>query len=254
MAEAYAAEWLGLRRAADDRARDRELLETLRSELANREAPLIVDVGCGTGALRRALRAVAPQEARWRMVDRDASLLAQAGRPEERRELDLADIAALVDALSGADLVAASAFFDLASAAWIDAFVSALPQGAVVYAALTYDGRESWDPPSPDDAAVLAAFHRHQNRDFGLGPALGPGAARHLAERLRASGRVVALAPSDWRLERGADDALMSELAEGVAKAAAPEDRAASERWRAAPRQSARIGHWDILAAPPPRA
>lgn len=252
MSESYAADWLVLRRVADARARDGALLDALRASLAVGPAPLVVDVGCGAGALYDVLTPYLPPSARWRLVDRDAALLdiACAAQPAaERVCADLADPKAVAASVAEADLVAATAFYDLASEAWIDAFVAALPAKAAFYAALTYDGRESWDPPTPDDAAVLAAFHRHQARDFGLGPAAGPGASRRLINALAASGRDVRLASSDWRLRAPDDAALMAKLATGLAEAIAPTVGAATAaRWRKAPRNEVRIGHWDIFA------
>ena len=50
---------------------------------------------------------------------------------------------------------------------WLARFVAALPAGAAVYAALTYDGRESWSPAPPHEAQGLAA-----QTSTGLGMAL----------------------------------------------------------------------------------
>lgn len=249
----FSAEWLALRADADARARDAGLVRALADWARGRPSLRICDLGAGTGATLDALAAALPQ-ARWRLVDHDAGLLTRAARravalgaQAETLQVDLARDpgAALTPA---PDLVTASAFFDLASAAWIDAFAAAAARaGAAVYAALTYDGREDWAPPHPEDAAVHDAFLRDMRRDKGLGPALGAEAGAHLAAALRAHGYRVAEAQSDWRLEAPRDAAMLAALAEGKADAVG-----ASGAWRAARKAaaSALIGHVDLLALP----
>jgi hypothetical protein len=144
--------------------------------------------------------------------------------------------------------VTASAFFDLAGAAWIDAFAEAAAAArAAVYAALTYDGRERWAPPHPEDPAVHARFLADMRRDKGLGPALGAEAGPHLAQALARRGYRVATADTPWRLTAPRDAALIAALADGSAQATG-----ASESWRAARRvaSSVEIGHVDVLALP----
>ena len=205
----FAADWLALREAADlARPQRRRAGGSDGAFRCAAAAVTIVDLGCGTGANLRALAMHLPAVQHWRLVDDDPMLLAAAraalthwaDRSEERAErlvLDKsgkhiavdfarADLAKnFVDVLAGpADLVTAAAFFDLVSRNWIEAFCRALARRALpLYAVLTYDGCESWSPPHPADAAIRAAFHAHQGRDKGFGPAAGPAAAA-----VRASG------------------------------------------------------------------
>ena len=171
--------------------------------------------------------------------------------------LEQADLARDFDSVLDrhADLVTATAFFDLVSAHWIDDFVAALARRRLpLYAILTYDGHEQWSPPHASDAPVLAAFHAHQQRDKGFGPAAGPFAAARLVQALEAQGYRVASAASPWKLDPTQRD-LMGELARGAAEAVAetglvgPVELAS---WRAA-RESAEacaIGHVDLFATP----
>lgn len=248
MSGAFDADWLALRAEADARARDPDLLAAA-AEAA--KGGLVVDLGAGTGATLSAL-AVAAQSARWRLVDRDPALLglaaAQAdslGATAEAVALNLA--ADLETALAeGPALIAASAFFDLVSAAWIDRFAAAARRrGAAVYAALSYDGRERWTPPHPEDPRVHAAFKADMARDKGFGPAIGPNGAARLAETLAAEGYEVRTAETPWRLTARRDGALIAALAEGKARAAG-----ASAGWLAARRgaETAEIGHVDLFA------
>ena len=250
----FSLEWLRLREPADHAARDAGMLAAVGAWLAQRSAPLIVDLGCGAGSNCRALRSVAPADARWRLVDYDPALLGvaeaeamAAGVPVETVTADLSK--GFGSLLADADLVSAAALFDLGSAAWIDSFVQAVPKTAGVYAALSYDGLEQWSPPHPDDGAVLAAFQAHQRQDKGFGPSLGPEAGGYLAEQLSASGWAVRTADSPWRLQRPVGGALMDELASGIAGVAGELGVDASA-WRASPRTGCVIGHIDVLATP----
>jgi hypothetical protein len=248
----FAADWLALREPADRAARDAGLTAALGAWAGGR-ALEVVDLGAGSGSTLRALAEVL-RGARWRLVDDDADLLGRAlasaaalGAAAAPVQVDLA--ARLDDAFAPPpDLVTASAFFDLVSAAWIDRFVAAAAAArAAVYAALTYDGREEWLPPHGDDGAVRDAFLRDMRRDKGFGPALGADAGAYLAGRLNAAGYDVRTAPSPWRLAAPADAALIAALADGSADAAR-----ASEGWRSARRAAAsvEIGHVDVLALP----
>lgn len=159
--------------------------------------------------------------------------------------------------LEDVDLVTASALFDLVSEAFIERFADAVAQaGAAVYVALDVDGTSTWSPPHQDDAAVAAAFRRHQGIDKGFGPALGPEATAVLTRALEARGYAVQTEKSPWRL--GPEHApLITALAEGwadAARAAGLED-AVVQRWLAARRAATGcvIGHTDLFATPPPR-
>lgn len=249
----FSAEWLALREPADLAARDRTLLQ--RAAAAAGPAPVVVDLGCGTGSTWRALAPLLPADTRWRLVDNDPALLdiagAAVGDTAECVVADLADIDALP--LEGATLVTASALLDLMPDTWLSAFAGRV--NAPVYAALSYDGRMEWTPPDRRDAAVTAAFNRHQRGDKGLGPALGPDAAERAAVLFAARGFAVDRAESDWRL--GPDMAgLHRELTRGIAAAASEigaDDAAGWHRDRhdAAAHAACIVGHVDFLALPP---
>lgn len=247
----FSTEWLTLREAADDRARDADLM----AEVARRfDGALIADLGGGTGATLRVLGPRLPA-ARWRILDADAALLSHV-EPTARVEPVEVDLAAEPEAAfaSRPALITASAFFDLTSAAWIDRFASLLKHsGGALYAALTYDGREVWTPAPPHEARALKAFHADMGRDKGFGPALGPNAADALSAALGRAGLKVMTAKSDWRLSRPEDGAMIDALADGGAAALAEtmtgEDGAAWADGRRAA-QDVLVGHVDILALP----
>ena len=250
----FSADWLALREPADRAARDVALARRA-ADLAG-PAPLIVDLGCGTGSTWRALSPLLPAGTRWRFVDNDPALLSVArtlaGPGVETVEADLADLDALP--LEGATLVTASALLDLVPLAWVEGLARRL-SGVPFYAALSYDGQMSWSPADPRDEAVTEAFNRHQTGDKGLGPALGPLAAGHASAAFAAAGFGVEMAESPWRLDPGMA-ALQRELTRGIATAAAEAGAACAEAWgrdryAAAEDATCRIGHTDLLAIPP---
>lgn len=270
--------WLDLREAPDHRARNKHVLAACATHFASRDHMSVVDLGCGLGSNLRALAPHLPPRQSWRLVDYDPVLLAaarerlarwaQSAEPLPGGKLrlvrdggmieiefvqaDLADGAGHV--LHGADLVTAAALFDLVSEDWLRNFVATLADSRTpFYTVLTYDGVEAWSPPHAADREMLAAFHAHQARDKGFGPAAGPRATEILARLLAGRSYAVEQGASPWRLG-AADRAMIEMLANGVADACAetglvkPDAVAA---WRAARVQAhAEIGHLDLFARP----
>ena len=284
----FSIDWLDLREAADQRARDDSLLELashwLETATAPGTGPTVVDLGAGTGSTLRAFavnscfsqssqsfqsfQPISTDQAslRWRLVDQDGALLGEARRRHggsqqlDTYQLDLTDIAALP--LEGAHLVTASALFDLVSADFIDMLATALqsrcqqPQ-AGVYAALNYDGTTHWSPAHPMDAAVLDAFNRDQQRDKGFGPALGPDAGAYMERQFNSLGFTVFSASSPWLLS-GTDSELVEALINGIGDAVAADpalDPAALQDWIRFRKANlltgtCSVGHTDLLALP----
>lgn len=248
--------WLDLRAPADRTARNARLLRRAAARLAQVEQPLIVDLGSGTGASVRALAPLLAHPARWRLVDKDPLLLAEAARRCPGVETLAFDLGQGLPPIGGAQLITASALIDLVSAAWLQALATAVTRtGAALWASLSYDGRLSWTPAHSLDEAVHAAFDSHQQRDKGFGSALGPGGVDQLEERLVQTGYQVTTADSAWRLGIG-DTALTLALIDGIAAAVqetcriTDADLAAWRRFRraAAATGTALVGHRDLLA------
>ena len=296
--DARLAAWLDGRRAggADERA---------KSSFAGTVS--IVDLGCGSGSNLRYLLPLLGAGQRWRAVDNDPALLETLGdrlgawadargasvetAPDgalhvrgdgfdatvarERRDL-AADLAGLD--LAGTDLVTASALLDLCSARWIDALVEACAAArAAGLFVLDYDGDARWTPPHDDDERVRALVNRHQLRDKGFGPALGPGAGAFAARRFAELGHEVRTARSVWEVGpdeaalhvaylEGWADAAREQAPDGgsdageAARATGPEalpgariDAWLDHRRDAAANGTTRlaVGHHDVLALPP---
>lgn len=257
----FDAAWLTLREPADRAARDRMLIQMAGDDLARHPAPMVCDLGAGTGSAFRAFDGRFPGGTRWVLVDDTPEVLAEARRQcGARVETRVADLT--VDPApwpAGCRLVTASALFDLAGAAWIDRFVAALvADGLPLLACLTYDGVMKFDPAHPADGAVTDGFNAHQATDKGLGgPALGPAAAAHLSAALEAHGYTVMTLPSPWVLDRAGQGELMAETLKGIAGAAieiGAVSEAGGQAWlqdRQANLTRLTVGHWDLYATPP---
>jgi SAM-dependent methyltransferase len=284
--ERFDADWLALREPFDAAARERSarLLRPLRARRPASGPWHVIDLGCGTGANLRWLapRLGGPQQ--WLVVDRDVGLLrrwaTQPGfRPRPGGVLQRDDPGGALQVLrrradlntglaqlpwQAAHLVTASALLDLAGEAWLQrlAALAARSRTALLFA-LNVDGRHHWQPADAGDAHVARLFAAHQQRDKGLGPALGAQAAFALAQQLREQGWRVQLARSDWWIhpdELPATAAtLQRAMADGMARAAAEQAPAEAARVRAwrdrrlarAGEGGLRVGHVDLLALPP---
>ena len=257
----FAASWLALREPFDRRARNATVLGAVAAALADRTAPNIADLACGTGSTYRAVSPRLPAGQRWKLYDNDLSLLARAGGPANVVTVPL-DLAHDVEgALDGpVDLVTTSALLDLVSDSWLERFVTeAAARRLPVYAALSYDGRTTFEPSAPLDDKIISAVNEHQRTDKGFGPSLGPDAARTAIERFERLGYSVLQGTSDWVF--GPDDKeIQREVLSGWAAAARDIGKPPlpdtigwlGERREtvAGGRSTIRVGHVDFFAAP----
>lgn len=277
----FSAQWLALREPADHRARDASLRDQVVHDLTHlarvRPGPIqIVDLGCGSGSNLRALAPHMPASQHWTLVDYDPALLS-AARSALAQWADqiVSDQDALVLHKNGkyisvkflcedlsnnleavlslpTDLLTAAAFFDLVAESWLARFCSLLR--SPLYTVLTYNGQEIWQPPEPLDAAMLKAFHAHQQTDKGFGIAAGPNAAGVMETLLKARGFAISTAQSPWKLA-AADHDLIEQLAIGSAGAVLETKQVSAEEVSAWKRsrsmaQTCEIGHTDLYARP----
>ena len=234
----FTADWLDLREPADAAARAESLVAPLYR--GRDRAFSIVDLATGTGANLRWLAPRLQVAQKWIAIDHDQTLLTAlatretpVGAAVDPLLLDLArDLAAVPFAT--AELVTASALLDLVSGAWLKELADRCATArADVLFALTYAGRTEWDPREAGDDRVRDLLNRHQLRDKGFGPALGPAAAETAASLFRARGYDVLAATSDWHLGHDAQS-LQRALVSGWLAASiemAPDERALLERW-----------------------
>lgn len=286
----FSSDWLKLREPADIKARNRECAEVLAGRFALRDRVTVIDLGCGTGSNLRATSALLPGQQAWTLIDYDRDLLDSARRelsawadsvrtPDQplggaavtdsgSAELVLTkgsatievgfkvcDLAKSLDeALSqSADLVTASALFDLASEDFITRLAKRVNEmRSTFYTVLTCNGVQRWSPHRPADNQIQSAFQRHQMTDKGFGPAAGPLAGSLLADQFRLHGYIVTEGESPWVLGR-ADRMLIDEMVRGHAMAASETgsvDIKTIENWVKVPRTGSETGHTDICAVP----
>lgn len=290
-------QWLTLREPADHAARSHSITEELCRWASNRGPMQVTDLGAGTGSNLRYLAPHLGHNQEWQLIDHNPVLLAtvparltawahsngytvsnQSGRLTIAGNqfsafvsCSLMDLANELHSHSSghADLITASALLDLASAEWIDGLVSQCQMRAcAALFALSYNGVAQWQPPLADDDQMLHLLNQHQQRDKGLGLALGPRAADYCAKRMTAAGFIVRRHSSDWNL--GAEmettqDAvsLQQTLVTGWAEAVAtldPSVRQIAANWLEKRLSFCRtkssilsIGHLDVLGLPPAR-
>lgn len=268
MNERFQATWLDLREAADHRARAPDPLTRLRAWAAEKSLLRVLDLGAGTGSNLRFLapRLGVPQH--WTLLDHDADLLAQVRLPATPYPVEwgtvCTDLAQWRKSAEDVhfDLVTASALIDLVSESWLQSLAAGCAGlGAAVHIALSYDGSVQWSEDDPLDAEILATVNAHQERDKGLGSALGPHATERLVHFLEARGYRVWNTASPWRLD--SDSAPLAEyLIAGWVQAASEENPSRADPYRdwgtrrladvVAGRTTIRVGHQDLLALPEP--
>ncbi len=262
----FTANWLALREPYDLAARNGAVLDAVAAAFADAPSVRVTDLGCGTGAMMRAIAQRLPARQNWRLVDDDKVLLEKAllagaeTVPGAGLTAVEADLASEIDPMLGdCDLVTASALLDLVSSDWLDRLVAALSRlSRSFYAALSYDGAVTLSPQCGLDNAMIIAVNRHQRTDKGLGRALGPDAAQAAPERLRAAGFTVVEGRSDWRF--GPDDrAIQKEVIHGWLRPASEIGiqprlimRWCNERFAHidAGRSTMQVGHIDFFATP----
>jgi len=248
---AFSASWLALREPADQAARDANLVQKAAA-LAG-DSPTVLDLGSGTGSTVRAFGSLLPESTNWTLVDIDAELLAIAGQmipTASQHQADLGEVNQLP--VGGIDLVTGSALLDLVTEQWLKEISQRFE--VPFYFALTYDGRMRWEPAASEDEQITASFNLHQQKDKGMGVALGPTAIEVAVSVFEQAGFEVFVSDSDWELT-SADGDLHVELLRGIASAASEMGDLVAEKWLGDKLQkidslSCTIGHKDILAIP----
>ena len=261
----FSPDWLALREPYDHAARDRGLVGKLAEWADARPQLKVADLGAGTGSTVRALAPFLQDRQSWHLVENDPvlveageALLSKSAWHWRYEALDISN--SLEQAIpDGVDIITCSALADLVSRRWLEALVDqVLLRGCALYLALTYDGRLRWRPGDIHDPEIRQLFHRHQQRDKGFGPALGPKAADEAATLLEPHG--ISLSGSTpWRLGY-ADKTIQEMLLEGFVHAAheiEPSQSREVDDWRRqrqraidAGRSALLVGHRDLLFLP----
>lgn len=265
----FSADWLALREPADHASISAEVRLTLVRAFAGRDTLRIVDLGSGTGSNLRGLSPWLGSRQQWTLVDYDPVLLdaarvrfaeTAAGPDVEisyaRADLSTVDLGAL---FAGADLVTASALFDLVSVPMIERLAAAVASHHQIFATvLSYDGIAAWLPGDPLDPAMRDAFNAHQHTDKGFGPAAGPDATDAIAAAFGRHGFRIARGKSPWvldehyaRLRDDLDAGWAAAVAETGRVTQADIDGWLARRRSVGPAAVTIVGHDDIVCLPP---
>ncbi|MFO7858184.1 MAG: class I SAM-dependent methyltransferase [Ectothiorhodospiraceae bacterium] len=263
MSTHFDADWLALREGADRRARAAALLPPLTDWLP--AGPLqITDLGAGTGSNLRYLAPILPGPQHWTLVDQDRDLLERAQPPLpavtlERRVADL--VREPLPPVPSPHLVTTAALLDLVSGPWLETLAARCRElASAVLLTLSVDGRIRWQPADADDALVRDCISRHQGRDKGFGPALGPVSGAVAEAAFRDQGYRAWLSPSPWRIgpEQAALQAALLAGWHAAARETAPQHAARLDAWAERRRRAIdagivtlTVGHVDLLALPP---
>lgn len=261
------------------------------SDMDHARSLSVVDLGTGTGSNLRYLQPRLGAHQRWQLVDNDPALLqvlperlnawaadqqlalfdnhsridgtaAQGHANSFLIDVISLDLATANPDVSEADLLTASALLDLFSAQRIDAIAEAAARASVpCLFALSYDGRIRCTPEHADDDHVFGLVNAHQQRDKGLGSALGPEGGAYMATALEKAGFAVSTRRADWQLD-SSTNALQRELMNGWCQAAieqSPSDLPRVRSWQHTRQQQIdsdelhiTVGHIDVLGLPLP--
>jgi SAM-dependent methyltransferase len=260
----FSPDWLALREPADHASINAAVRAACVRVFAGRDIVRIVDLGCGTGSNLRSLAPALGVRQHWMLIDNDPALLEIAGTSAALSGVEVAckrvDLASVEfrPLLSGADLVTASALFDLFSVEAIERLAAAIAaERCAFYTVLTYDGIAAFLPEHPADGDMREAFNQHQRTDKGFGPAAGPNASDALAAAFARYGYSVVRGKSPWVLDAH-HRTLRRELERGWAAAVRETGLvhpATIDDWlahrNAASSAVTIIGHEDLLALPP---
>ena len=261
----FSADWLSLREPVDQRSRSGVILGAIERYFQKSDRVSAIDLASGRGSMIRALTSRLPKRQVWYAIDdepvllRDAELTRTGTIQIQSRLVNLVEN--LEDVLStAADLVVTSAFIDLVSDRWLNQLVhGTMARSLPVYLGMSYDGRVMCSPRHDLDDVVIAAFARHQRRDKGFGPALGPEAGDVAADKFGEAGYEVTVERADWHLtveERDLQSMMVAGWYAAVTELNELEPHALNAwheqrlAWIADGRSTMTVGHLDIWTVP----
>lgn len=260
------ADWLTLRRPADEAAREgtQRLLTRLSRYLraqggtAQGTSVHVIDLGAGTGANQAWLAQRLPFPTHWTLLDHDRDLLHHPVHTTNgvRVHGGLTEVPTLLDADPAPSILTCSALLDLLTPGELDDLADLLTSRSLpALFSLTVTGEVTLVPADEDDARIATAFDAHQSRE----DLTGPRAAAYFAARLRETGAEVVEAATPWRLTAAQGDLMTRYLTDRVDAAIEqdPSLEITARRWldrrlQQLDRQDLAVvvGHVDLLVLP----
>jgi len=224
--------YLLAKRSVDDRALNRVVLERLRRELLafEDETPRVLEIGAGMGTMvARLVEWGVLKRAHYTLLDRDSALLGAARawlsewapttgfgvaptadglrleNAARKSELTLCfkevDVARLTESAPRYDLLIANAVLDVVDVpAVLPPLLSLLSERGLYWFCSNFDGETSFSPERPEDAALLAVYHRSMDERALKGRGAGHSqTGRRLFGHLNAAGAsILSAGSSDW--------------------------------------------------------
>lgn len=254
--------YLRAKRAVDDRALDRRVLDRLREELPSGSLEVLeIGAGVGTGITRLLEWDVLPARVDYTAIDRRAenavaarAHLLDSGFSEDGDRLVRGGVSVsfatgdAFDALDGEyDLLVAQAVLDLVDLeSALPALLGALSPNGLAYFPITFDGGTIFEPAHPLDDRVIDAYHRDMDREGS-----SETGRRLLAAVPGAGGEVLAAGGSDWVVYppySGDERVFLVYILDTVAGALADEGIDGLEGWLTARRRQLREGELIYIA------
>lgn len=205
--------YLRAKRAVDDRALNRRVLDRLREELPDDPLDVVeVGAGVGTGIVRLLEWEVLPEDVSYTAIDSRPENVAAARERLRDRGFAESDDGRLRRGETTVSLVAGDAFdvlgegneeYDLLVAqAFLDlvglddalpALLASLSPGGLAYFPITFDGGTLFEPAHPLDDPVIGAYHRDMDQEGS-----SETGRRLLSAIPQAGGELLAAGSSDW--------------------------------------------------------
>lgn len=219
------SQYLAAKKTVDDRALNKEVVQKLGQELAEKERLSILEIGAGLGTM-------IGRWAEWRLLrpgtytllDVDGQLLEDSRRwlcdqglarfCGSQLEVDTPSgplavfflQSELSDYLQSArrdtvDLLIGNAFLDLVDVPeTLPGLFEAVKPGGLCWFSINFDGETIFQPEDPRDEVFMNVYHRTMDERLRYGRQAGESkAGRHLFHHIRAAGgQVLAMGASDW--------------------------------------------------------
>jgi hypothetical protein len=214
--------YLRSKRTVDDRALNRDVMESVFARLPDARPVRIAELGGGVGTMvDRLIDEGRVPQADYTLVDAERGFLDEADslratwkRGGSRRDPSATDGTSFDVALNHArleswvadgtdlyDLIIAHAVLDLVDvASFLPTLLGRLSPGGTFWTTINFDGDTIFMPRDPRDQRLMDAYHRSMDeREHDGRPAGSSTAGRELFEHVRAAGgRVLRAGSSDW--------------------------------------------------------
>jgi len=178
--EILSIDWLNLRHAFDDRARNKQLLHKVIQQLAATESPVLADLGSGTGNNILSLIDHLPESCELFLIEQHAFLLNESRQRLMHRQNNqpmhfiCSNLHCWLSQTPKIDCLTNNALLDLFTQSELALLLKSVDcSGAMLYSTLNYHGIQ-FTPEQPEDQHYSSLFEAHMCRQLDRGKPLGP--------------------------------------------------------------------------------